>query len=219
MYHHLNTLYVMLEGAHLRLDCETVRIEHEDAPFQRVPLHHLGAIVVFGNISITPPLIHRCAECGISIVWLSTYGRFKARLEGAVSGSVLLRRAQHESLSNPQAVLRVARNIAAGKLQNLYCLLMRAARTLKLSQLEDAIPLYRTAQTIQEGLHQLPSARAVDEVRGIEGRATRAFYATFDRMIRHPAPLFRFEGRTRRPPRNRVNALLCLSVYPDPNRL
>ncbi len=207
-YQYLNTLYVMLEGTYLRLDYETVRIEHESAPVKQIPLHHLGAIVLFGNIGISPALIHKCAEDGRSIVWLDSNGRFKARMEGAVSGNVLLRRAQHETLSNPDRTLQLAKRFVAGKLQNTYRLLMRTARTLQPNEAETAQRLYDSAQSLREWLEALVSATSLDEVRGVEGQASKVYFEVFDLLIRAQRNEFRFGGRSRRPPRNRVNALL-----------
>ena len=90
----LNTLYVTLPDAWLRLDNDTLRIEVERETRLRVPLHHLTAVVCFGHVGLSAPLMHRLPDEGIALVLLDANGRFKARLEGAVSGNVLLRQAQ-----------------------------------------------------------------------------------------------------------------------------
>ena len=91
----LNTLYVVTQGAYVHLDHDTLKIEVEGTTQLQVPLHHLGGVVCFGNVMMSPALIHRCAEDGRSVVLLDRHGRFRARVEGPVSGNVLLRRAQH----------------------------------------------------------------------------------------------------------------------------
>ena len=92
----LNTLYIQTQGAYLRLDHETLKVEIEKEVKKQIPLHHLGSIVTFGNVLMSPYLIHRCGEDGRSLVWLSEFGRFKGRLAGSTTGNVLLRHAQHE---------------------------------------------------------------------------------------------------------------------------
>ncbi|HMY90056.1 MAG TPA: CRISPR-associated endonuclease Cas1, partial [Nitrosomonas sp.] len=84
MYQILNTLYIMTPNAYVHLDNDTVRIDVERQKKLQVPLHHLGTLVCFGNIMISPALMHRCADDGIGLVLLDANGRFKARLEGAV---------------------------------------------------------------------------------------------------------------------------------------
>ena len=91
----LNTLYILTPNAYAHLENDTLRIDVERQKKLQVPLHHLGSVVCFGNILVSPALMHRCADSGISLVMVDTNGRFKARLEGATSGNVLLRQAQH----------------------------------------------------------------------------------------------------------------------------
>ena len=126
----LNTLYVQTQGSYLQLDHETLKVKVEEETRQ-VPLHHLGGIVAFGNVLFSPFLIHRCGVDGRSIVWLSQGGRFKGRLAGPTTGNVLLRRAQHEAISDEGRCLSIARFVVAGKLQNSRSVLMRAAREAK----------------------------------------------------------------------------------------
>src|SRR3954453_4227905 len=101
MHELLNVLYVLTQGAMLHLDHDTVRVEVERQTRLRAPLLRLSGIVVFGQIMLSPFLIQRCAEDGRNLVWLDRRGRFKARVEGATRGNVLLRRAQHLALSDP----------------------------------------------------------------------------------------------------------------------
>ena len=90
----LNTLYVTTPETYLRLDNDTLRVQVHHETRLRVPLHHLSAVVCFGHINLSAPLMHLLADRGIALVLLDDNGRFKARLEGAVSGNVLLRQAQ-----------------------------------------------------------------------------------------------------------------------------
>lgn len=114
----LNTLYVTRPESYLHLDNNTLRLETERETQLRVPLHHLGAIVCFGHVGLSAPLMHRLAEEGISLILLDQHGHFKARLEGALSGNVLLRQAQHTAASEESLSLSIARNCVAGKLKN-----------------------------------------------------------------------------------------------------
>ncbi len=128
----LNTLYVTLPESYLRLDNDTLRVVDEARETRlRVPLHHLQAVVCFGHVGMSAPLMHRLADEGIALVLLDANGRFKARLEGAVSGNVLLRRAQHHAVDNAGFTLEAARCIVAGKLRNQRQVLMRGARENK----------------------------------------------------------------------------------------
>ncbi len=121
----LNTLYVQTQGSYLRLDHETLKVEIEKELKLQVPLHHLGGIVAFGNVLLSPFLIHKCAVDGRNLVWLTEYGKFKGRLAGATTGNVLLRQAQHAAVVDKARSLAIGRYFVAGKLQNARNVVMR----------------------------------------------------------------------------------------------
>ena len=202
----LNTMYVQTQGTYLRLDHETIRVEVGGESKLQVPLHHLNGLVVFGNVLLSPFLIHKFAEDGRSIVWLTNSGRFKGRLTPPTSGNVLLRRAQFAALDDLNSSLSIARNTVAGKLQNARTTLLRSARDLKGTPEDER--LRGAAEVHAEAIRRLPNARRLDEVRGLEGDAARAYFEVFDLMIRNEDEAFRFRGRNRRPPLDATNALL-----------
>src|SRR4051812_16611810 len=113
----LNTLYVTTQRAFLRLDHDTLRVEVEGDTKLQVPLLHLGAVVCFGDVAVSTALLQRCADDGRSLVFMDRSGRFKARVEGPVSGNVLVRRAQHLAYAHPDRPAQIARSIVAGKIQ------------------------------------------------------------------------------------------------------
>jgi CRISPR-associated protein Cas1 len=203
----LNTLYVTTPLAYLHLDNDTVRIEVERETRLRVPLHHLGGIVVFGNVLVSPALMHRLADEGKSLVLLSEHGRFKARLEGPVSGNILLRQAQHARAGDPTFTLATARTFVAGKIKNTRQVLVRGARETKDD--EESAQLTRRADDLAASLRALPGAGDLDTLRGIEGEAARQYFSGLNLVLRADArPVFAMDGRSRRPPRDRINALL-----------
>ncbi len=202
----LNTLFVLTEGSYVHLDHETVRIDFKDEKKMQVPLHHLASIVVLGNVLVSPFLIHRCADEGKSIVFLDRIGRFKARLEGPVSGNVLLRCAQHRIAKDREASLQVARRILAGKLQNCRQVLMRGAREVSVSS--EGAALRKDANSLSELIEALHDAELHDQLRGIEGQAARIYFNSFNKLIKCSRESFNFTARSRRPPLDPLNAVL-----------
>lgn len=202
----LNTLFVTTPRAYLHLDHDTVRVEIERELKLRAPLMHLSAIVVFGDTLISPALLHRCADDHRSVVFLDSQGRFKARLEGPTGGNVLLRRAQHLALSDDARRVTIARNILAGKLRNSRQVVLRAAR--ESTDGSDRAELQDVARSLDQVLGRLPTRASVDLLRGDEGEAGRVYFSSFDRMVRGDRETFRFVRRTRRPPRDPLNAVL-----------
>jgi len=203
----LNTLYVTTEETYLRLDNDTLRVEVERETKLRVPLHHLSAVVCFGHIGLSAPLMHRLAEEGIALVLLDGRGRFKARLEGAVSGNVLLRQAQFQRAADPVFALDMARACVAGKIKNTRQVLQRGARESKNE--EEAALLTRRADDLAASLRALPEVADLNILRGIEGEAARQYFSGLNLLVRaDKRDAFQMDGRSRRPPRDRFNALL-----------
>ena len=203
----LNTLYITTPETYLRLDNDTLRVEVERETKLRVPLHHLTAVVCFGHINLSAPLMHRLADEGIALVLLNDNGRFKARLEGAVSGNVLLRQAQFQRSSDSVFALDMARACVAGKIKNTRQVLQRGAREAK-SEVE-AKTLTRLADDLAASLRALPEVTNLDSLRGVEGEAARQYFSGLNLLVRpDQREAFFMDGRSRRPPRDRFNAML-----------
>lgn len=201
----LNTLYVQTQGTYLHLDTDNIRVEVERERKAMLPIHHIESVVVFGNVLISPFLIHRLARDLKPVTWLTEHGRFMARTETPVSGNVLLRVAQHGCACNEARTLEIARFFAAGKLQNQKQTLMRSARE---ALNDDPQLLRQAARDINGQIGCLPLAQTVDEVRGIEGTAARLYWEVFPLMLRVNRDFFWLTERTRRPARDAINSLL-----------
>ncbi|MBT8420211.1 MAG: CRISPR-associated endonuclease Cas1, partial [Gammaproteobacteria bacterium] len=91
----LNTLYVTTQGAWLARERENILVQVERETRMRLPIHNLGNIVCFGQVSASAPLMGLCAERGVGLAFFTEYGRFLARVQGPISGNVLLRREQY----------------------------------------------------------------------------------------------------------------------------
>jgi CRISPR-associated protein Cas1 len=206
VHHLLNTLYVQTERSYLHLDHDTLRVEVERETRLQAPLLQLSAIVCFGDVLISPALLHRCAEDGRAVVWLDRNGRFKARLEGPASGNVLLRRAQHLALSDAERRRDVSRNFVAGKIRNARHVLLRGAR--EAADADEALALREAGERLRQVVERLPTRLDLDFMRGDEGEAARTYFDAFGWLIRVDRDSFFFVMRSRRPPLDRVNALL-----------
>jgi CRISP-associated protein Cas1 len=206
MYELLNVLYVQKQGAVLHLDHDTVKIVIDGETRLRVPLIRLQGIVVFGQVTVTPFLIHRCADDGRELMWMTGFGRYKAQLSGPVTGNVLLRRAQHLALSDRDRTLRIARQFVASKLQNSRIQLLRSARDA--ASTRDQEVLSSAAAQLAPILERLPVTGDLNQVRGAEGEAARIYFDAFSSMVRGRRDVFAFRGRSRRPPQDPVNAII-----------
>ncbi len=206
MKHLLNTLYVTTQGSYLAKEGETVLVRVDGEIKLRIPIHTLGNIVCFGQVSCSPFLMGFCAERKVSISFLTERGRFLAKVEGPVSGNVLLRREQFRRADDMEASARIARAMVIGKVANCRTVLLRAAR-------DHANEVARTdlsgaADRLLEHMKSLEETVSLDTVRGKEGEAARRYFNVFDHLIVAQKGTFFFRERNRRPPLDNMNALL-----------
>lgn len=203
----LNTVYVTTEGAALKKDGENLVAEVDGTEKARVPLHMLASVVAFGPILLTLALIGACAERGITIALMDRNGRFQARIEGPVTGNVLLRRAQYRLADSAEDIVR---SLVIGKIANQRAVIRRSLRDYG----DEMAPTARAAlETATDRMAMILrrvqlSDATLDEMRGSEGEAAQLYFAVFDHLIRAPDPELRWTARSRRPPLDAMNALL-----------
>jgi CRISPR-associated protein Cas1 len=207
MKHHLNTLFVTTQGSYLAREGEALLVRVEKQTKLRVPIHTLGSIVCFGRIGASPSLMGLCGERGVSMSFVTTNGRFLAKVDGYMSGNVLLRREQYRRTDDATAAAEIARSIITAKVANARGVLLRSLRDYGDSP---GAPALRTAAVALAGSADLLAAcpANLDSLRGLEGDAANIYFGVFDHLIVARKESFAFRSRSRRPPLDPVNALL-----------
>ena len=205
----LNTLYITSPDRYLSLDGENVVISADRQEIARVPLHNLERIMVFGASGVSPALMGKCVSESRELVFMTRSGKFLARAEGEVNGNVLLRRTQYRVADNVGQSLLIARNMIAAKIFNCRWTLERTLRDHPLRV--DTELFIRKTGFLQEQIAKASSAEDPDLLRGFEGEAASVYFSVFDDMILQQKDDFRFTGRSRRPPLDRVNAMLSFA--------
>lgn len=202
----LNTLHVMTQGAYLHRDGETVAVKINGEQKLRIPVHTLEGLVCWGQVSCSPPVLALCCEKGVGISFLTEQGRFLARVQGPVSGNVLLRRQQYRMSDGAEKALPLVRTIVTAKVVNSRVVLLRGAR--ECGDPEREVRLRAAADRLSWIGLESSRAATVDEARGHEGVAGQVYFSVFNDLIVGDRENFAFLGRSRRPPLDRVNALL-----------
>ena len=206
MKHLLNTLYVTTQGAYLAREGETVLVKVDGEIKLQLPIHTLGGVVCFGQVSMSPALMGLCAERGVGVSFLTERGRFVARIQGPVSGNVLLRREQYRRADSEKASAEIASAMVIAKIANCRAVLLRTVR----NRSDDAASaeVANAAEDLATHIKALKDESTLDTVRGKEGDAARQYFGVFDHLITAQKEDFFFRERSRRPPLDNVNALL-----------
>jgi CRISPR-associated protein Cas1 len=206
----LNTLYVTTADSYLSLDGETVVVLNQDKVLGRIPLHNLEGIVAFGYTGASPALMGECASRNISLCFLNPNGKFLVRVTGKVYGNVTLRKEQYRISDDHDLACKVARNFIIGKVFNARWVIERVTREHPLSV--DCAKLKKVSAQLQNSIELIKDCTSNEQLRGYEGEAASLYFSVFDDMILQQKDYFYFNGRNRRPPMDRVNAILSF-VY------
>lgn len=201
-----NTLYVTTPDTYLSLDGETIVIRKDTHTSTRLPLHNLENIVCFNYQGVSPALMNACVDRNIGLTFLDANGRFQARVGGKTRGNVLLRKRQYRISDDSQLRTAIAISFVQGKVYNCRKVLERALRDHEL--LIDAGVVRKASAALKETLTTISRCNSIEALLAIEGNAASVYFGVFDHLILHQKDDFRFEERSRRPPRNNMNALL-----------
>jgi len=206
----LNTFYITTPDVYLSLDGENIVIKQDDVELRRVPMHNLESVVTFGRQGASPAFMRKCTQNGISLAFMTEYGRFQASIVGEEGGNVLLRRQQYRYADDEKKCVAISKNILKGKLYNSRWVLERAVRDHILRI--NAEKIKRSTKFIANTAVQIDEADTIDRFLGLEGEAAAQYFSVFDEMILGDKETFFFKNRSRRPPLDNVNALMSF-VY------
>lgn len=204
-----NTLYVMTESCYLTLDGENIVILDGEKALGRFPLHTLENIICFTYKGASPALMGACAERKIGMSFFSPRGAFLARVVGKEYGNVLLRKEQYRISDRDDRSLPYAKNMIVGKVFNSRWSIERTLRDHMYRV--DAEKLKQVSHILYDTLPKIDGALELDELRGIEGKAAEHYFSVFSDMILNQKEEFAFIKRSRRPPLDRINAILSFA--------
>jgi CRISPR-associated protein Cas1 len=202
----LNQLYVLSPGAYLSRDGENIVVKIDSEERFRLPIHTIEGIVCFGYQGASPALMQLCAKNGVGLSFHTESGRFLARVNGPVAGNVFLRKRQYSVSEDPAASLAISSRFIAAKIHNERNVLLRAARDHP-DKVDESV-IHKAAKRLEDLARGAMSSETAQLLRGAEGEAARLYFASFDEMIVEDKTSFALHGRNRRPPLDRVNALL-----------
>ena len=181
--------------------CATVCVWRKGAVLRRAPLATLEELHLYGRVDLLRPVLNTLLAAGVDIRWFSLAGRYQGMIESVYSRAFLRHHGQYRLLNDPARRLQLAVDVVTGKLENQRGLLLLRQRHLRSPEIAAALARMRAMQMT------LAEAQTLDAVRGAEGMGAAIYFSAFPHLLSNPA--FAWGGRTRRPPRDPINA--CLS--------
>ena len=210
MRHLLNTLFVTSEDAYLTLEGENAVVKRGEEAVGRYPLHILSGIITFSYAGASPALMGACAKRNIALSFCTPRGKFLARSCGENGGNILLRRMQYRVADDPGPCCRIARSFIFGKIYNCRWVIQRTLRDHKLRVDEEK--LRSVSDQLKAQLPLIAEETSAEALRGLKGASATLYFSVANDLILSNQDAFTFHGRSRRPPMDRINALLSF-VY------
>jgi len=197
------TAYIDSPGAYIAQRAEHIEVRTRDGETTRIPLQSTGQIVIAGPASVSTSALATLASLEIPVHLVDSHNRYKASLLPAPAKTVALRQAQFRNFSSPSLALALARAVVSAKVANQRLSLLRFARNHR----EKEVPLLDAIRSLRRLSRSLSRADSTDSLRGFEGTAARDYFAAWTNIT--PPEVGAWEGRSRRPPKDPLNA--CLS--------
>lgn len=202
---YLTTLYLADHRAKVASRDGALLVQGGDGKKTRVPSEAIEAVVLASRAQITNDAMALCVSQHIRVTCLSSGGRVRFVVSGGIGGNVLLRLAQHRAFSSDGERRRIASWIVAGKLANCRRMIDAWASDATVGERRVMRRLERQIVNCQE---RLPGTTAIDQMMGLEGAGSRAYFVALQCHLRAHGGTRGFHGRNRRPPRDPANALM-----------
>jgi CRISPR-associated protein Cas1 len=193
-------LYVQEQGATVGKSKGTLIVRKQGEELAQVRVKDVSQLVLCGNVGVSAQALHLLCEAAVPIVHLSTGHWFYGVTQGIHLRNAYDRAEQFRAASMPDVRLRFARWIVEAKGINQRTMLRRNAKPQPAPALDDMAALIK----------KVPLASDDGEVLGLEGNIASKYFGEFSTMLRPRdfSAEWDFSARTRRPPRDPINALL-----------
>ncbi len=198
------SLHVLTQGASVGRSGDRLKVSARDEPEQLRPVHEVGQVVLHGFAQITTQALRLCAENNVAVHWITTAGTHIGSWS-AGAGSVQRRIRQYKALTDEAFCLTLAKRLVEARARGQLSFLLRASRDAgrDVEELKDAI------LTMRRLFAPLQRAENIDSLRGYEGNIGAQYFKALPHLVKPDiGAVMRPDGRSRRPPRDRCNALL-----------
>ena len=197
----MTSLYLTEDGVHLTLKDNRIVVKKSSDVLKEISLERVDNIVLVGNISMTSPLSIELLEREIPVNWLSSTGKFYGRLEPTTRVNIARQREQFRRADDDKFSLELAKTFIIGKVKNCQVVLRRYNRNFDFEDVQENI------DELKRYVIKISEAESVEQLLGYEGNCAKLYFKSLGMMVKDD---FKFDKRTRRPPKDKFNCWLSL---------
>jgi len=195
------TIYIFSNGRLKRKD-NTLFFESEEGVKKYIPVENVKEMLVFGEIDINKRVLEFLSQKEIMLSYFSYYGYYMGTFyprEHYNSGYMILRQA--ESYSDLKKRLFIAKQFVNGAIEN-------SLKIMKYYNRRDK-DLVKEISEMEDISDKIFNSESVENLMAHEGQSKQVYYQCFNKIINNDD--FKFEARTRRPPKDCINAMISFS--------
>ncbi len=201
--HDKTVIHVVSHRAYVRRSGNMIKVEEDGQELKTCPIQSVQSVVIHGNAQITTQALQLCATNDIPVHWLSAGGKY---VGGLASGAMPVQRRirQYRALCDPKCCLSLTHKLVRARIEGQLRYLLRATRGhIRTNGMTNAL------NAIRNDLKAVMRCNEIDEIRGYEGNASRSYFGVVNELIiPEMQAQFALDGRNRRPPQDRSNAIL-----------
>ncbi|TWU26511.1 CRISPR-associated protein Cas4/endonuclease Cas1 fusion [Novipirellula galeiformis] len=196
------TLHVTTVPATVKRSARQLHVETDEGT-KKIPMEQVDAVVLYGGAQITSQAIAACVHEKVAVQWVTTGGRVTGMVE--TPGRVRQRIRQYTALTQSDICLQLARVTVVAKIQFQLQYLLRGTRGNEIARAAAQADI----EMIRRAVSRAEKSESLDSLRGEEGIAARHYFSSFNQLLSdRVAASLRMNGRTKHPPRDRLNCLL-----------
>lgn len=199
------SLHVVSHAARVGKRGDELEVVTRGADTVRVGIGEVGSVVIHGGGQISTQALHFCVDREVSVSWVTGGGRYVGSV--AMAGPTVQRRVrQYRALSDSSTCVRLAKALVQCKVESQLRFVLRATRGSDAGRDGE---LARELDGMRADLRGVSKSDSLESLLGYEGDAARRYFACWRWLLDDSLDeRLRYSGRTRRPPKDRVSALL-----------
>lgn len=180
--------YYIISGGHLVKKENSLALMKENGE-EEIPIESVDSVIIYGNTTISTPVLELLSQKGIPVFLHSYYGRYFSSIlpENYLQGGQVTVM-QAKAFLDCNRRMAFARSFVTGAGNNFNKILVKFK-----------------AKKIKIPIEYIENSSTIPELMGIEGNIAQSYFEAIDTILPEK---FRIVKRVRRPPNNFGNALI-----------
>ena len=198
----MGTVFIDQKEIKIKTDGNSIVFYSKGKKTGSLPIAPLKRVVIVGNVNIETSVIHKLIKNDVTVIFFTGRLKYIGTIYGPTHKNGLLRVKQYEKSINEFA-LTIAKEFIEGKIYSQIDFLKEIPNIKPILSMD----AQQSIQSLINKIELVKNATSIDSLRGIEGSSQAVYFSVYSKLY---PDSYGFEKRTRRPPKDPINAMLSL---------